>query len=383
MARTRPPSLMTADRARTVLPVPHVGAPLDSAVWAELLGLSAPSSVSVTGDNVRGLPALDKAKAMVVNSVATMLVNATVSDQTGSPMPVPTVIRRPHPLLGRFEYFAQIVDSLVMHGSFVAIKAGEYRDDMTLLPAPLGAVSVDASSGLPEYTIENRTYGWWEVFHARAWAPVGSWWGIGVVEKFRRAMSEQLYGQAFGENSFKTGAVPSMSVQIDVDIPTRDQVQAAKSGIMASFGNGLREPMVHGKAMTLTPLSWSPHDAEFVESRKLSAAEAALMVGLRPEDIGATLGGSLTYGNRSDDALQRITDGYAPWMQLIEGPLSDLLEPGSNVAGNPEALLRTSTRERLELRQLAQSIGVETPDESRVAEGRTAITATMPEEAAP
>ena len=208
MARTRPPSLMTADRARTVLPVPHVGAPLDSAVWAELLGLSAPSSVSVTGDNVRGLPALDKAKAMVVNSVATMLVNATVSDQTGSPMPVPTVIRRPHPLLGRFEYFAQIVDSLVMHGNFVAIKAGEDPDDMTLLPAPLGAVSVDASSGLPEYTIENRTYGWWEVFHARAWAPVGSWWGIGVVEKFRRAMSEQLYGQAFGENSFKTGAVP-------------------------------------------------------------------------------------------------------------------------------------------------------------------------------
>ena len=122
MARTRPPSLMTADRARTVLPVPHVGAPLDSAVWAELLGLSAPSSVSVTGDNVRGLPALDKAKAMVVNSVATMLVNATVSDQTGSPMPVPTVIRRPHPLLGRFEYFAQIVDSLVMNmgaGGFV------------------------------------------------------------------------------------------------------------------------------------------------------------------------------------------------------------------------------------------------------------------------
>lgn len=37
--------------------------------------------------------------------------------------------------------------------------------------------------------------------------------------------------------------------------------------------------------------------------------------------------------------------------------------------GNPEALLRTSTRERLELRKLKRKIGVETPAESRDAEG--------------
>jgi phage portal protein BeeE len=130
-----------------------------------------------------------------------------------------------------------------------------------------------------------------------------------------------------------------MSVKLDVDVPTEDQVNDTKSGLMSKFGGGKREPIVHGRIMDLTPLSWSPHDAEFIESRRITLAEAALMVGLRPEDIGATLGGSLTYGNRSDDAVQRIVDAYTPWLERIEGPLTDLL-PRGEVKGNPDALLR-------------------------------------------
>lgn len=372
---TRPVSTSTRhrDRARPVVPIPNMGAS-PSGAWAEILGLSQPDTIHVDDTSVRGLPALDRARAMVTNAVATMMCAATVTDSNGMPLPVPTVVYRPHPLLGRFEFYSMVADLAIMHGNFVGIRIGEDPELAQILPVPLGAVTVDASSGLPVYTIEGREYQWYEILHVRSNAPIGTWWGVGVVEKFRRSLSEQLYGQAFGENSFKTGAVPSMTVQLDVDYPTIEQTDAAKSGIMTKLGSGKREPLVHGKAMTLSPVSWSPHDAEFIEARKLSSAEAALMVGLRPEDIGATLGEASTYGNRTDDSLQRITDSYGPWMSLIEGPFSDLLDPGQSVNGNPEALLRTSTRERLELRQLAQAIGVETAEESRVAEGRTPLT---------
>jgi HK97 family phage portal protein len=371
----RPPSLIATrhpERSRARVPAPITDTGTMSGVWAEILGLTSPDTIAATGDQVRGLPALDRAKGLVVNSVATMLVAASVIGPDGQPVDKPASITRPHPLLQSFEFFEQVLDNAVMHGNYVGVRVGR-GEDLQIVPVPLGAVSVDASSGLPWYTINGEVYHWREIFHVRANAPVGTWWGLGVVEKFRRSLLEALYSQKYGMESFKSGSVPSLDVMLDIENPTQTQIDDAKAGFVEKFGGGNREPIVHGKGISVNPLSWSPHDAEFVQARQLSLAEAALMVGLRPEDIGATAGSSMTYGNRSDDALQRITDGYGPWMSRVEGPLSDLLGPGFTVKGNPEALLRTSTRERLEIREIAQRIGVETPDESRAEEGRGPI----------
>lgn len=335
------------DRARVPAPIDSAGTV--SGAWTEILGLTTPDTVQVTDSTVRGLPALDRAKNLVAQSVALMLTAATVVNGEDM-LPKPPVIARPHPLLSAYEFYESVVDSLVMHGNFVAIRLGE-GDEMQLVPVPLGLVSVDVSSGLPWYTIGDRRYSWREVVHFRAHAPVGTWWGRGVVERFRLSLSEALHSQAYGEASLRTGSVPSMSVKLDVDVPTDEQVTAVKSGIISKLGGGKREPFVHGRIMDVSPLSWSPHDAEFVESRRITLAEAALMVGLRPEDIGATLGGSLTYGNRSDDAVQRIVDAYTPWLERVEGPLSDLLEVGE-VKGAPEALLRLTPQQAEELEAL-------------------------------
>lgn len=359
------------DRARIPSPVRSDGSM--SSVWAQILGINTDATVSLTDQQISGLPALNKAKSLCVNAVSAMLTAATVVDADGAPLATPQMIRRPHPLLTAVEFWRQVVDSLIMHGNYVAIRLGDQ-----LVPVPLGACSVDTSSGLPEYRIGERRYTWREVLHIRHAAPVGTWWGVGVVEQFRRPLSEQLHSQAYGESSFRTGAVPSMLVQLDQDAPTQEQADAAKSSLVGKLGGGAREPLVYGKALSITPVGWSPHDAEFVESRRLSYAEAAWLVGLRPEDIGATAGSSLTYANRSDDSLQRITDGYGPWLALVEASLGDLLPEGQTVRGNPEALLRTSTRERLEIRRLAQEIGVETPEESRAEEGRTPLVVTAP-----
>jgi phage portal protein BeeE len=357
-------------RSRYPAPIDTTGT-VASAAWAEILGLTQPDTITVNDTSVRGLPALNRAKAMVVNSVSAMLVNSNVAN-LGQPVDKPLVVARPHPALRPTEFYRSIVDSLIVRGNYVAIVVGEDPDeDMQLVPVPLGAVSVDGTSGLPVYTIGQRAYSWREIFHVRHNAPTGEWWGRGILDDYCKSLSEHLHSQAYGESRLRSGAVPSMLVQLDQETPTQDQVTAAKSGLMTTLGNGKSEPLVHGKGMSITPVGWTPHEAEFVEARKTSFAEAALMVGLRPEDIGTTLGDSMTYGNRQDDALQRITDGYGPWMALIEEGFSDLVR--CEVKGNPETLLRMSTKERLEIRKLAQEIGVETPEESRAEEGRTPL----------
>jgi len=209
-----------------------------------------------------------------------------------------------------------------------------------------------------------------DVVHVRLGLTVpGQIMAIGVVEAHRRNLQGMLDLSGMAAGVWHQGAVPSGIVQLATDVPTEKQVEAVKAAWVSSHG-GRRTVGVTGRNMTYTPVTWSADDAQFLESRQFSIAESALMFGLRPEDLGASIGGTaLTYANRTDDSLQRITDSYVPVMLPYEQAWSRLI-PGRNfVRGNPEALLRSSTRERYELHLLAQQAGIETQDETRAIEG--------------
>jgi phage portal protein BeeE len=278
---------------------------------------------------------------MVSGNVASMFTLAAKN----SPEPV---LRRPHPLLGTWEYYAMVARTAIKAGNFVAIVVGE-GPDAQLVPVAPAQVTLDVSSGLPWYIINEREYSWREVFHVRANCEPGQWWGLGIIEKFRVALSEQLHSQRYGEASFRTGGVPAGIATIhQTDPVTQDQSDAVNTSWQTKFGHGQRKVAVLNENISFTPVAWSPHDAEFAETRRISVAEAALMVGLRPEDLGSSYGGSgQTYGNRSDDAIQRIVDSYTPWVEILETPFSDLV--GRPVEADPEALLRLTPREREEV----------------------------------
>lgn len=147
---------------------------------------------------------------------------------------------------------------------------------------------------------------------------------------------------------WRQGAVPSGIVQVDVQNPTTDQASTVKANWVSTLG-GQRTVAVIGKAMSYTPVTWDAKDAQWLESRQFSVAECALMFGLRPEDLGAAFGaasGSTSYGNRTDDAIQRIVDAYSPVMLPIEQAWSRLIPGRASVRGNAEALFRATTRER-------------------------------------
>jgi phage portal protein BeeE len=123
--------------------------------------------------------------------------------------------------------------------------------------------------------------------------------------------------------------------------------------------------------MEYTPITWNADDAQFIESQQLTVAQIALMFGLHPSDLDASVGGSgLTYANRADNILERVAEAYTPVMLPIEQAWSRLI-PGKNfVRGNVEALLRSTTMQRYEAHALAQQIGLETEDETRAIEGK-------------
>jgi HK97 family phage portal protein len=361
------------DRSRPPVPFPNTG-PDQQYALATFLG-QTPVTPVVSETTVRGLPAMGAAVDKISNAVASMLVEAQVFDANDQPVVVPPVVRQPNVLIDEFEFWYQLVGCLMCQGNYVAIPtdftAAGYPNQV--VPVHPSVVNLDQSTGFPIYRISGLgTFGYGELIHIRRAAPVGSLWGMGVVEQYRRALKLQLHEQTYGINSMDTGGVPSTVITLDVNKVEKDVATQVQSDWIDAHGSASRKPAVVPKTMSVTPLSWSPEDAEFIEARQLSIAEAAMMCGLDPSDLSASVGAtsSITYANATERNIQRVIEAYSPWMQRIERAWSELTPGRLKVRGNPEALQRTSTKERLEIRKLAQEIGIETPAESRELEHR-------------
>lgn len=379
---TRTTQLFRARREPSRSPALQSGGAWDSEAMARILGVFQASSRPVANEvNAYGLVGAWAAVRKVSNSVGQMMSAADVLELDGrTPVaPRPDVVADPCVGYDPFDYWREVVSHGLMRGNFIGVKLYDDGSDYATQVLPVSIDNVHGrydETGYPVYDIGGETFARDDVVHVRLGVTVpGRIMAIGAVEAHRSGIGGQLALSKMAADVWTEGAVPSGLVQLDVANPTAEQASTVKANWVNTLG-GRRTVAVIGKAMTYTPVTWSAQDAQWLESRQFSIAECALLFGLRPEDLGSSFGassGALSYGNRSDDAIQRIADAYAPVMLPIEQAWTRLLGDGRTVLGNPESLLRSTTRERYELRQLAQSIGLETPDESRAAEGRPAL----------
>lgn len=343
-----------------------------------VLGLNVPStSLPVTEKTVNGLTGVSAAVSKIANAASLMMVGAEVFAADGrTSMTVPNIVSDPCTGYDSFVYWKEVLSCGLMRGNFIGLKLDFDVSGFPMQVMPVPYESVNAyydEDGFLIYEIAGEDYAPDEIVHVKIGLTLpGQPMAIGVIEAHRRNLSGMLDMQGMANTVWREGAVPSGIVQLDVDMPTTDQATTTKSNWIGAIG-GRRTVAVIGKKMTYTPVNWSAQDAQWLESRQFSIAEAALMFGLRPEDLGSSFGassGAMSYGNRTDDAIQRITDSYLPVMTPVEQAWSRLIPGRSFVRGNVEALLRSTTRERYELHQLAQDTGIETQDESRAIEGK-------------
>jgi phage portal protein BeeE len=119
--------------------------------------------------------------------------------------------------------------------------------------------------------------------------------------------------------------------------------------------------------MTITPLAFSPSDAQFLESKQLGIAEVAFMFLLDPTDLTTSVGsaGTLTYANREQREIDRLTHAVGPWLRRFEQAWADNLPGRRTIRFNVENLLRTDTLTRLQASEIALRNGVFTLNDAR------------------
>lgn len=334
-----------------------------------------------------GLPAAWRAVNLIANGVASMAPLELYAADGLSKLDAPPILVRPLATMTTFDFWATAVATALMRGNFVGINAdygpNGYPNQVVPVHPDFVFAYVDRA-GYTVYDIVGTLYSAEEVTHVRAFSTIGAPWGVGVVENFRRSLGQQLDQQNLVGSTYRTGAVPSVIIELDRPEVEETQATSVQNQWIENHGSGSRRPAVIPNTMKVTPISWSPEDTQFIEARQMSVSEVAFMFNLDPSDLGASVGGtSITYANREQQQQQRVTDAYGPMMLRFEQAWSDLTPGGNYARFCPEALLRTDSKTRAEVHQINIATSVETVDEARNAEGKPALTQAQKDELKP
>lgn len=338
-----------------------------------------PTQIQHVNDlQVLGLPAAGRAVNIVSNGVASMSpFDAYAPDGVTKLDDQPLICTRPTTNWGVFDYIAQAVASAMMRGNFVAKLADFDADGWARQAVPAPAEICWAfydSDGYLHYTIGGQLYDPSEVLHVRGFSLPGVPWGLGMVEKHRRAWGHILEQQHMAADVYSRGAVPTGVMTTDRPVMDAGQAQEVGDQWVERFGRGSKRPAFIPQNWKFQPISWSPEDAQFLQSRQFSVAEIALMADLDPSDLGAALdsgqGSSITYSNIEQKQIARTVDSYGPWMRRFEEAWSDLLPGGNTCRLDPDRLMRMDAKTRAEVNQINITTGVDTVDEIRAKDGK-------------
>ena len=320
--------------------------------------------------SVTGVPAAWKCFGFIANAAASCAPPIEFDAQGNRVEVLSNVVERPWAFLTTHEYWVQAFTAAMLFGNFIGLNidvdptTGFPRQVMPVHPNDVYMMLID---GLPVYAYGGEVFGWDEVTHVRGHTSPGQLWGVGVIAAFREAWARVMDVDDYGAATFRTAAENSVIIQVDRPELTEQQANAIQQAWIDRHASGVRRPAVLPKSMNVQPLAFSPSDAQFLESKQLSIAEIAFMFLLDPTDLTTSVGagGTLTYANREQREIERLTHAVGPWLRRFEQAWADLLPGRRSMTFNVERLLRTDTLTRMQASDIALRTGVFTLNDAR------------------
>jgi len=242
-----------------------------------------------------------------------------------------------------------------------------------LIPFPTESVFCRwDDDGYPQYEYMGNIYDHSSVLHVKGMTRPGEIKAMSPVSQFATSFVGMMDSEKLSSPS--RAAIPSAVIkmgQMGKD-STKEVAEAVKADWINAHSVGATglapAPAVIPQDWSITPLSWSPEAAQFIESRQFNIAVVCLMFGLTPNVAAASIGGTnLTY-ETFETAQTALLRQISPTMQRIEQKLSTLV-PVGEVRFNHEKILRANTKSRYEAHNLAIQGGWLTVDEVRAIEG--------------
>ncbi|MEJ7568413.1 MAG: phage portal protein [Gaiellaceae bacterium] len=330
------------------------------------------------GTSLSGVPVSERSALQLVDVLACVRLLA----ETASTLPLIAYRRRsegrerlsggrladllthPAPALTQAALVGQLVASLATRGNGFL---GKYRngegeiEQLGVLPAE--RVTVELKAGIPLYTLAHAdgrqtTHTTADVLHVRMPLTLDGVLGLSPIAQAREALG---LARSLGEQASALIANESAPLGI-LSVPSGPAQEDLMENLRSGFEMRHRGPRNAGRVAVLSgdvqfsAISITPHDAEFVEQRRLSTAEIARLFRVPPWMIGAESGDSLTYSNTESQGRAFLTYTLAPYLTAVEQAVSndlDLCAPPVYVEFLRDAILQADTLTRAQVYTLA------------------------------
>jgi HK97 family phage portal protein len=210
-----------------------------------------------------------------------------------------------------------------------------------------------------------------EVMHIRRYSLPGCLNGISPIEQARQGIGLGLAAERYGARYFGDSANPSSVLESDQNMDD-DEVTRVQRNWIASHG-GRRHPAIMSGGLKWRPISISPNESQFLETRKFQRGEIASLFRVPPHMIGDTEKSTSWGTGIEQQSIGFVTYTLGPWLRCIEGAFTNLLPKGQFFRFNVDALLRGDIKSRYEAYSQARNAGWLNVDEIRELEDREPV----------
>lgn len=285
------------------------------------------------------------------------------------PLETPPVLADPDTDINDFEYMQQVVTSLALRGNSI-----EYITSYDNLERPASRIPIhpdevqitrNRETGKPEYRINNDPIkDVKRIIHIRRLTLPGQVEGLSPIRQAAQAIGMGLAAERFGARWFADSANPSAILHTDANIDDDEMTRILKSWV--SSHGGRRMPAILSGGLDYKPISITPEESQFLQTRDFQRSEIAMFFGIPPHMIGDTTK-STSWGS----GIEQLGIGFVkyslmPWLRCIESTYSRALLPrGQYMRFNVDALLRGDTISRYTAYTQARNAGWLNVDEIR------------------
>jgi HK97 family phage portal protein len=237
-------------------------------------------------------------------------------------------------------------------------------DRVTFLPQSNGSLRylvLEADGVTREYTSNS-------ILHIRNLECDDFGIGISTIGAARNTMGLALASEEASSKLFANGMiVPGyLSIPGKLDAKQRKNFEESLEKQYQGVRNAYKLPLLEG-GITYQRTGISPADAEFLNTRKLSLQEIAILFGIHPAQLGLI---SQSGASAEQAAIEYLVYTLQPLMSNIEGEIRHTLlstaeQKTISIEFDVEPLLRTDSVSRFSNYQKAVSSGVMKPSEAR------------------
>lgn len=316
------------------------------------------AGVYVSPDSATQLLAVYGCVSLISDTISTLPLDvyrdATDGQKDRVKSGLPKWLKNPNPRTTFIEFINQTIVSLLLEGNAYWL----YSLDGNGMPAELYAVDpcqmdVRQESRALDAPVVYRLNG--EIYrgpivHIKGITRPGALKGISPVENARQSIGLGIAGEEFAARFYGQGATLSGVIETPNDLTldqARDMVRKF-AGDHAGLRNSHRPGLIDNGA-SWKPLSVSPAEAQFLESRQYSTAEICSQLFLvSPSWFGVSMarGSNVTYQNLEQDGERFAQFTCARWIVRLERAISDLLPQPQYCKFNIDELKRADLAAR-------------------------------------